>query len=111
MTIQEIKVGDLRVTTEEYARRECFICGEDATKRITYLMPNARRNPQSSGYGKDDISWCSDEEEFTCDEHEKQSTGGSYEHCATFTYSAQFAHMFFYWAPKGTQIYSKESRV
>jgi hypothetical protein len=102
-----MKEGDTRIISETCVRRECFECGEPATKRITYLRPNARNNPQSSGYGKDDISWCCDEEEFTCDEHEKKSSGGSYEYCATFTYGERFAHMFLYWAGKVVEYKTK----
>lgn len=95
--IDKIGDGTKRITTAVYTRHECFECGEPATKRITYLLPNARSNLRSAAYGKDDISWCSDDNEFTCDEHEKKSDGGTMEYCATFTYSERFEHMFHYW--------------
>lgn len=51
----------------------------------------------SSGYRKDDISWCQDFAAFACDEHEKQVERNSpedMEYCATFTNGVRFAHMF-----------------
>lgn len=47
----------------------CSECGEDATKRVSFLLENARTNPASSGYRGDDISWCSDHDEHACEEH------------------------------------------
>jgi hypothetical protein len=76
---------------------KCEYCDKDATKRITFVMENARCNPQSRGYGRDDISWCADAEAFACDEHNKQVERNAPEgmdYCATFTNCTRFAHMF-----------------
>jgi len=56
----------------EVAPIPCAECGEDSTRKITFLYENARNNPASSGYRGDDISWCSDAEEYACDEHKEQ---------------------------------------
>lgn len=62
----QINAGDTRTTIEVYCRHECEACGAPAEMRHSFLLPNPRRNPASSAYGKDDISWCSDGESFTC---------------------------------------------
>ena len=61
-----IKPGTIRTIMQEYIRHECAECGEPATKKVSYLLPNARSNPASSGYHGDDITWCSDHQEFIC---------------------------------------------
>ena len=63
------EIGDLKTVSYEYQQRECCVCGEPAMHRMTFLYENPRRNPASSGYGKDDVSYCSDAEEFACEEH------------------------------------------
>ena len=45
----------------------CDECGERAEIRLTFLLPNARTNPASSGYGGDDISYCSDGDMAVCE--------------------------------------------
>ena len=98
--------GDKLMVTSVRRRHECFICGEDATKRHTYLLPRARSNPKSAGYGKDDISRCEDHVEFTCDFHPMFEVDG-YEWCGTYTYKKGngYDHMFFYWKETGRQEY------
>lgn len=44
----------------------CENCGEFAIERHLLSLPNARTNPASTGYGKDDISRCSDAEAYSC---------------------------------------------
>lgn len=97
--------GDKLMVTSVRRRHECFICGEDATKRHTYLLPRARSNPKSAGYGKDDISRCEDEVRFTCDEHDKikHLDVPGYEWCGTYTYGKQYEHLFFYWKETGRE--------
>jgi hypothetical protein len=77
-------------------RAECDECGDPAHFRHTYLLPNARTNPASAGYRRDDISWCSDHETFTCKTCKRPAIDG-YETCSTFPASAQFAHLFLKW--------------
>lgn len=91
--------GDTRIVVKTRVRKTCECCGEPATKRITFLAPNARRNPASSAYGGDDVSWCSDHEAMRCDEHKSNQDGvpEGFGFCAEFTASDRFAHMFLEW--------------
>ena len=93
-----MKEGDIRKQVAK--RRDCEVCGELAAKRLTFLLPHSRSNPSSTGYGKDDISWCSDSEVFVCDEHETDAReigrNRGVEYCSTFFYE-RFPHVFLYW--------------
>ncbi len=62
--------GDVRKQVR--MRRECDICVALATKRVSYLLDNARSNPASAAYCRDDCTWCSDAEAFACDAHANQ---------------------------------------
>lgn len=74
--------------------RSCDVCGEDATQRHTFLLPNARTNAASSGYGKDDISWCSDGDGYTCADHsERDLEMPGMRWCSTYL-RERFGHMF-----------------
>lgn len=90
----------VRTIKQVHKRRICEKCGELATHKLTFLLPNARANPASSAYGKDDCSWCSDEKVFVCDTHDKdchliaKELGMGW--CASFPYE-RFKHMFEYW--------------
>lgn len=89
--------GDTR--TQVRRRRECAVCGEPATQRLTYLMDNARSNPASSAYRHDDCSWCSDAEDFSCDAHRREMEldapeGMSW--CSAFS-GDRFSHMLLCW--------------
>jgi len=91
--------GEGETKTMVRTRRECGNCGEPATKRHAYLWPNARRNPASRGYRRDDISYCSDAERFTCDGcTEYDVLHDNMEWCSTFSMGERFAHLFLYWA-------------
>jgi len=59
------RVGDIVVRRFRRKWRECR-CGRPAAWRVTYLLDNCRTNPGSKGYGRDDVSWCSDEEDYAC---------------------------------------------
>jgi hypothetical protein len=97
--------GDTRITTEKYTRIECEICEEPAIYRTSFLLSNARSNPASSGYGGDDISWCSDAEVFLCEEHKREAErdhcpeGMSF--CSRMTFGERFAHVFHHWKKVG----------
>lgn len=100
-------VGATRTRTEVLIREACEECGEDATRRITFLLEDARRNPASSGYRRDDCSWCSDSASFACDEHErkvKQAPPDGMSWCATFQCNDTFAHMFMRWVQRDTAL-------
>ena len=75
----------------------CDVCGEVADFRLSFLTPNARCNPASSGYQKDDVSWCSDAEIFVCGAHQHNYTlPPGLEWCGTFPLIS-FPHMGLYW--------------
>ena len=95
-----MKLGDMVIVLKEVVGRECQNCGEVATKKINFLYEDSRRNPASSGYGKDDISWCSDEEAFSCAKCEneiRRDPPRDMSYCSTFTRGERFEHMFLYW--------------
>lgn len=92
--------GEIKFVKRRAVRIPCAQCGEDAVRRHSYLLPNARRNPASSAYGGDDVSWCSDHDEFTClacFPEGKHPTVEGYEWCSLFSASDRFAHMFLKW--------------
>lgn len=95
--------GDLKFVVKERIRRECDNCGEPATKRISYCYINGRRNPASSMYGRDDCTFCSDHEAFSCDACEREVTrvccpdgmnwGGTF-------YGESMSHMLLHWVER-----------
>lgn len=92
--------GEIKIVKRRAYRIPCARCGEDAVRRHTYLLANARSNPASSAYRKDDCSWCSDHEEFTCLEcfaDNRHPSVQDYEWCSTFSANDRFAHMFLKW--------------
>jgi hypothetical protein len=91
--------GEVKRVERRRVRIECQNCGEPAVHRHTYLLPDARRNPASKGFGRDDISWCSDHDAFVCDECPKPSIEGM-RWCSTFSITPNnkgFGHMFLCW--------------
>jgi hypothetical protein len=89
------KAGDTQIITKTYMRHKCECCGEPAIRRHAFLLQNARSNPASAGYGKDDISWCADEEAFICNTCPEPKRAGM-EWTASFS-SARFDHMLHFW--------------
>jgi len=91
--------GEGETRMQVRVRRECCSCKEPATRRVSYLLENARSNPRSSGYRKDNIAWCSDEESFACEEHvgtvERDAPPGM-KWGSTFDIK-KFQHMGLYW--------------
>lgn len=89
--------GQTRVQTRR--RHKCFACGRVAQYKVTFLRPDARRNPLSSAYGKDDCTWCEDERQFCCSDHlaDAHRDFPDWEPCSTFPATATLAHMFLYW--------------
>jgi len=108
------KEGDVRIVTQKFCRHECETCGEPATKEHTYLMPNARNNPASSGYGKDDISWCSDFKLFSCDDcsekNREENVPDGYRWVATFSFE-RFEHLFFFWNDISTEQVNSQNAL
>lgn len=102
-TDKKSEVGDIRITTitEKLLEHECAECGEPADYQLTFLLPNARTNPHSKAYGKDDCSWASDHVEYACAEHQTKVRNDTIsdravDWCAAFPKSA-FPHLFAYW--------------
>lgn len=92
--------GKTETITRVMKRHTCDNCGEPAHFKHTFLLPNARSNPASKGYGKDDISWCSDEYQFSCKDEKCQREMGKmdgYRWCSSFPANERFAHMFLHW--------------
>jgi hypothetical protein len=93
--------GDTRTRVEKRVRHECAHCGEPATYCVTFLLENARSNPASAGYGKDNISWCSDSESWACDNCQRtveRDPPTGMEWCASFP-GEKFPHMVLHWKP------------
>jgi hypothetical protein len=92
----DVLLGEGDTKTLVRVRAECSVCGDPAHYKHSYLLPNARRNSASSGYLRDDVSWCSDHEEFTCKTCKRPDLDG-YDWCSTFPASERFSHMFLQW--------------
>lgn len=91
--------GDVKLIERTRVRIACDECAEPATQRHTYLLPNCRTNRNSKAFGRDDCSWCADDERFTCETCEQPEVRGM-EWCSTFSLKPgkmQFAHMFLRW--------------
>ncbi len=93
--------GETKTIIKTRVRRECENCGEPATRQHTYLKPNARANPASSAYRRDDCTWCSDHELYLCDNCEQRDcevdVPDGYGWCSTFKLSERFTHLFLRW--------------
>ena len=107
--MSEVKLrgeGETKTVVRTRVRIECENCGEPADQRHSYLLADARNNPASSGYGKDDLTWCSDVERHTCKSCRDSLWNGrapqidGYGWCTTFGVSDRFAHMFLRWDEK-----------
>ena len=94
-TVVDKLKGEGATRTQVRVRVECDYCGELATRKQTYLLLNARSNPASSAFGKDDISRCSDAEEMLCGVHNGEPPSG-HSVCSIFKVE-RFAHMFLRW--------------
>jgi len=92
--------GEIKVIKQIRRRRTCDNCGAGAYYKLTFLLPNARTNPSSKAYGKDDCTWCEDEHQFSCKDANclrKMRHMEGYDWCAQFPALEKFAHMFLYW--------------
>jgi hypothetical protein len=91
--------GETRTLVQTRRRQTCEFCGEPATRRISYLLDNARFNPASAAYRHDDCTWCSDGEAWACEDHKKRVEGDAPEGmswCSTFD-GLKYPHMLLYW--------------
>jgi len=94
---------EIVTVTKKRVRRSCDNCGNPAYYMFTFLLPEARSNPASSAYKKDDVSWSSDAKRFSCVKGEcvrklRQLEG--YRWCAEFS-APKFPHMFLFWKEVG----------
>ena len=62
------RVGDIRITKEVCQWKECEECGNPAKYLITFLFEHFRGNPASKAYQRDDCSWASDLDVFSCED-------------------------------------------
>ena len=103
-----MKERDIKRTLSVCVRKKCEICEELATEQVTFLLPNARSNPASRGYGKDDISYCSDDKIFVCEEHEQDkfdiAEKKGMKWAGTFSFGERFGHLFLEWKTRETII-------
>ncbi len=101
--------GETNTVVKTRTRRECDGCGEPATHKHTYLdggPSGARRNPTSSAYGRDDCTWCSDYDQYLCDECDRRDyeddVPDGYHWCSTFKVD-RMPHLFLYWHEREVQ--------
>jgi hypothetical protein len=93
----DVLPGEGETKTMVMVRKACEECGDPAHYRHTYLLPEHRVNPASSAYRRDDCTWCSDHEVFTCKTCKRPEVEG-YSWCSTFPATEKLAHMFLRWA-------------
>ncbi len=94
-----MKLNEKRITEEVCKEQVCDECGEPAAYLHTYLLDGSRNNPRSRAYGRDDCSWCSDEDRYACDEHKesvRQNPPEGMRWCSTFP-RKKLEHLFLYW--------------
>lgn len=97
--------GATRTIEQVCRKRTCEKCGESATHKLTFLLPNARTNSASKAYGRDDCTHCSDSDMFVCTEHSKdrddiaRELGMSWAGTLDGTYDNgnRWKHLFLYW--------------
>lgn len=92
--------GEIETITRTRVRICCDNCGARAHYKHTFLLPNARCNPASKAYERDDCTWYEDEHRFSCKDPECQREMrklDEYQWCSTFPASERFAHMFLRW--------------
>lgn len=92
--------GKIRTIKQICKRETCEQCGKPATWQLTFLLKNARSNPASKAYGRDDCSYCSDEKMFVCDkcaeDKYKIARDLDMDWCSAFPFK-NFRHLFLNW--------------
>ena len=89
--------GDIRTRIDRRVRITCEECGELAVYKHSFLLEGMRSNPASSAFRKDDCSWCSDVDVFTCKECRPTLPNGCDPRSSRFEIGERFAHMFLEW--------------
>lgn len=102
--------GETKTILKTRVRRACDLCNKPATYRISFMLKNFRSNPASSGYHRDDCTWCSDEDRYSCDEHKKKveqtytfKLDAGYQWGGTWSL-ARSPHMGLYWKEEELDI-------
>jgi len=95
-----MKEGDTKIVVATW--HTCANCGARATRLMYFLLPHARSNPASAGYGGDDISHCYDYKMYVCTECSKDRScyPDGYEWSAEHRLdeiNGKNAHIFMYW--------------
>lgn len=108
--VRKLNVGDIKTTVEQLVEHECLVCEKPAEYQLTFLLPNARTNPDSAAYGKDDASWCSDHSEYACEDHKQVVRSNTestrkMEWCSTFP-RVGYPHLFTQWKHVSVQVAS-----
>ena len=96
MDWNNVRVGDREVIEYVWKWRECDECGIPARFRVSFLLDNYRSNPASSGYRRNDCSWCSDYEMFACKNHKHTVEPPHGYGSAGYFPLKRFKHMGFY---------------
>ena len=93
------RCGDVKITKQIRRWQACEECGYPAKYKIAFLLEGFRHNPASSGYGRDDCSWCSDLEIFACEKHKRtlDRAPQGYHHGSCIFTLRKLKHMGFYW--------------
>ena len=89
--------GEGKRCTKVLKRRRCEVCGEPAHYRHAFLYEHYRTNPASSAYGKDNCSWCCDEEVFVCRTCKPPVPRGCSADDSRFPATLRYQHMFLRW--------------
>ena len=93
------RVGDIRTRRELCQWRECENCGRPAKYRITFLLEHFRSNPSSKAYRRDDCSWSSDLDVFSCEncKHTLSQAPHGYDSGYGIMPLKNCRHLGFYW--------------
>ena len=91
---------EIKYVRKERVPKKCENCGEPAQKEHTFLLSSARTNPQSSGFRRDDLTFCRDAHTFSCGESECERElrfQDGYDWCATFHNGDRYRTLFLEW--------------
>jgi len=93
-----MKVGEVEIIKQVVKWRECEGCGRPAKYRLTFLLEHFRSNPASKAYQRDDCSWSSDLDVYSCESCKRtlsQAPHGYDTGCGIMPLK-KFKHMGFY---------------
>ena len=96
--------GDIRTTVATRMRKTCEECGELAHYKHSFLYEGMRSNRASSAYGRDDCSWCSDVDVFTCKKCRPTTPDGCDPRSSRLEIGERSTHMFLEWVTVSEEI-------